>query len=77
MYCPCLNGSHQIKDCNTKKCGIDGCEKVQNRLIHNAVKSVELSVNKEETILTTISKTIVRGALQVAPFKVHGENCVS
>ena len=69
----CLNGSHEIKDCNTRKCGTDGREKVQNRLLHEAIKSVELAVNKEETNLTTISKTIVRGDLQVFPVRVHGK----
>ena len=69
---PFLNGSHQIKDCKTRKCGNDGCEEIQNPLLHKAVKSVELGVNKEATNLTTNSKTFVRGALQVVPIRVHG-----
>ena len=72
MCFSCLNHSHQIKDGKTRKCGIDGCEKVQNRLLQKAVKSVELAVNKE-TNLTSINKTIVRGALQVVPIRVHGK----
>ena len=34
----CLNSNRQIKDCKTKICGIDGCEKFHNRLLHKAVK---------------------------------------
>ena len=56
-----------------KKCGIDGCEKVLNRLLYKAVNSVELAINKAETNLRTIRKTIVRGALQVVPIRVHGK----
>ena len=51
----------------------DVCEKFHNRLLHKAVKSVELAVNKKETNLTTISKTIVRGAFQVFPIRVDGK----
>ena len=37
----CLKSNHQIKDCKTRKYGIDGCEKVHNRLLHKAVKSLD------------------------------------
>ena len=69
----CLHGGHQIKDRKTRKCVIDGCEIVHNRLLHKAVKSVEPAVKKEETNLTTIRETIARGALQVVPVRVHGK----
>ena len=72
LWVSCLNSNHQIKDCKTRKCGIDGCEKVHNRLLHKAVKSLEPLDKKEETNLTTISKNIGRGALQVDPIRVHG-----
>ena len=56
-----------------KQENIDGCEKVQNRLLHKAAKSVEFAVKKGETKLTAIRITIVRGALQGVPVRVHGK----
>ena len=61
-----------IEDRKTRKCGIDGCEKVENRLLHKSVKSVESANSRGETSLTTSVKNIAQEALQVVIIRIHG-----
>ena len=69
---PCLSGSHQFKGCKTRKCDVDGCQKVHNRLLHESVKAVESADSNDKTNVATISNNIVRGPNQLVPIRIHG-----
>ncbi|XP_052820245.1 uncharacterized protein LOC128246077 [Mya arenaria] len=44
----CLQSSHTGKECRYKgKCGIDGCEKTYNRLLHNVGRAVDAGLNAQ------------------------------
>ena len=66
----CLGGNHQIKDCRIKLCGIGGCKRKHNRLLHPKVKADQNSTN------TIANGNIVRQKelLQVAAVRLFGLN---
>ena len=47
----CLTGGHRARDCKSKlKCGIDGCERNHNRMLHkNPIVTHELNQSPDQT----------------------------
>ena len=66
----CLGSNHQIKACRIKRCGIGGCKRKLNRLLHPKVKPDQNSTS------TIANVKIVRqkGLLQVAVVRLFGLN---
>ena len=68
----CLAGSHPAKDCQkSRKCGIDGCDKMHNKLLHQKRKNVDPEKPKEGTNMTSSVEPEL-GLLQVARVRVFG-----
>ena len=75
----CLTGKHRARDCKSKlKCGIDGCERNHNRMLHNKpTVTHELIRSSDQTGVTNLSNETawsVKGLLQVAPLRIYAED---
>ena len=57
----CLRSKHPAKDCKMKECGIDGCQKRHNRLLHRSDPPSKLKTKTTETVEThaSVSFTIL------------------
>ena len=51
----CLRSGHSLKECKMKECGIDGCEKRHNRLLHRSELSSKPITKATETVETHAS----------------------
>ena len=72
----CLTGKHRARDCKSKlKCGIDGCERNHNRMLHNKpTVTHELIPSLDQTSETNLANETawsVKGLLQVAPLRIY------
>ena len=70
----CLGDSHPAKDCPRKrKCGIDGCEKMQKKFLHHAKKpEINKSTSKTEGTNLTSNAESFRGLKQIARVGILG-----
>ena len=48
--CLCLCSGHPVKYCKMKDCGIDGCRKRHNRLLHRSELSSKQATKATETV---------------------------
>ena len=51
----CLRSGHPVKECKRKSCGIDGCQKRHNRLLHRSESSSKLTTKATEKVETHAS----------------------
>ena len=67
----CLGEVHAIKDCKFKACGINGCTKRHNRLLHseNQMDEGNLAVNVSAATINQSNK--VTSFLQIVPVSIH------
>ena len=72
----CLASDHSAKYCPRKrKCGIDGCEKNHNKLLHYKKKSDKNKpTTKTESTNLTSNTESVRGLMQIARVKIFGND---
>ena len=75
----CLTGKHRARDCKSKlKCGIDGCERNHNRMLHNRQtvthELIQSPNQTSETNLANETTWSVKGLLQVAPLRIYAED---
>ena len=71
----CLADNHAAKDCPRKRnCGVDGCEKTQNKLLHYKKRSENLKpINKTEVTNLTSNVESIRGLMQIARVRIFGD----
>ena len=67
----CLGKRHAIKDCKVKACGIDGCTKKHNRLLHSENQMDECShaVNVSAATINQSNKNT--RFLQIVPVSIQ------
>ena len=75
----CLMGKHRARDCKSKlKCGIHGCERNHNRMLHNKPTVthglIQSPDQASETNLANETAWSVKGLLQVAPLRIYAED---
>ena len=46
----CFRGGHAVKDCKMKECGIDGCKRRHNRLLHRPGKSPRALIRRQRRL---------------------------
>ena len=59
----CFRGRHAVKDCKMKECGIDGCKRRHNRLLHQPEETI-----KSNTTSTEIVE--IRASVSLNPFGI-------
>ena len=71
----CLANNHAAKDCPRKSnCGVDGCEKTHNKLLHYKKRSENLKpINKTEVTNLTSNVESIRGLMQIARVRIFGD----
>ena len=71
----CLADNHAAKDCPRKiNCGVDGCEKTHNKLLHYKKRSENLKpINKTEVTNLTSNVESIRGLMQIARVRIFGD----
>ncbi|XP_075255351.1 uncharacterized protein LOC142348070 [Convolutriloba macropyga] len=75
----CMTGKHCARYCKSKlKCGIEGCERNHNRMLHNRqTVTYELIQSPDQTSETNLANETawsVKGLLQVAPLRIYAED---
>ena len=55
LFFLCLRSGHPVKECKMKECGIDGCQKRHNRLLHRSESSSKPITKTTETVETHAS----------------------
>jgi hypothetical protein len=74
----CLSADHRIRDCKAPKCGVNGCERRHNKLLHsNTPREVKPDEVKKEAHPTLLSKSEAvdhKGLLQIVPLRVYGKH---
>ena len=75
----CLTVKHRARDCKSKlKCGIDGCERNHNSMLHNRTtvthELIESPDQTSETNLANETAWSVKGLLQSAPLRIYAED---
>ena len=53
-----FRGGHAVKDCKKKECGIDGCERHHNRLLHQPEETKSSNTTSTETVETHASVSL-------------------
>ena len=67
----CLGKGHAIKDCKVKACGINGCTKRHNRLLHSE-NQMDESNHAVNVIAATINQSNqVTSFLQIVPASIQ------
>ena len=74
-----MTGKHCARYCKSKlKCGIEGCERNHNRMLHNRqTVTYELIQSPDQTSETNLANETawsVKGLLQVAPLRIYAED---
>ena len=54
----CFRGGHAVKACKMKECGIDGCKRRHNRLLHRAEETKSSNTTSMETVETHASVSL-------------------
>ena len=54
----CLRAGHAVKDCKMKECGIDGCKKRHNRMLHQPEETKSSNTTSTETVETHASVSL-------------------
>ena len=67
----CLGKGHSIKDCKVKVCGINGCTKKHNRLLHSENRMDEGSHAVNVSAATINQSNQVTSFLQIVPVSVQ------
>ena len=71
----CLRGGHPVKDCKLKECGIDGCDKRHNRMLHIKVpNSNSTDPNQKEVSHSNNISRDTYGAVPVYQICLTNEN---
>ena len=70
-----LADNHAAKECPRKRnCGVDGCEKTHNKLLHYKKRSKNLKpINKTEMTNLTSNVESIRGLMQIARVRIFGD----
>ena len=69
----CFRGGHAVKDCKMKECGIDGCKRQHNRLLHRPEETKSSNTTATEIVETHASVNLnTFGVLHV--YKVELSN---
>ena len=67
----CLRKGHAIKDCKVKVCGINGCTKKHNRLLHSENRMDESCHAVNVSAATINQSNQVTSFLQIVPVSVQ------
>ena len=67
----CLGKGHAIKDCKVHPCGINGCTKKHNRLLHSENQMDECNRSVNVSAATINQSNQVTGFLQIVPVSVQ------
>ena len=54
----CFRGGHAVKDCKIKECGIDGCKRRHNRLLHRPEETNNSNTTSTEIVETHASVSL-------------------
>ena len=71
LWYGCLGKGHAIKDCKVHPCGINGCTKKHNRLLHSENQMDEGSHAVNVSAATINQSNEVTSFLQIAPVSVQ------
>ena len=67
----CLGKGHAIKDCEVNACGINGCIKKHNRLLHSENQMEESNQAVKVSAATINQSNEVTSFLQIAPVSIQ------